>query len=181
MHTSSRPFALLCLLVAGACNSFAADPAPDAKSRTDAGDASATDAGDASLAPMATIRCGAIACPATTKCCLPLDQGDASCVDRNAVCAPGFAELLCSSPSACQPDEACCVTAQRNEGQTAFDIARSFCVAASACPDQNLQRSLCDLGVSAHCPGKACKPYTHDIDEQMQDLPLNPAGYATCQ
>jgi hypothetical protein len=182
----------VCLLVAGACNAFGSDPSADGKSMPDAtdgggggGDSGASgdagDAGDAGLATTATIRCGTIACPASTKCCLPLEQGDAGCVDRNAVCGNGFAELLCSSPSACQPNEACCVASQRNSGQTAFDIARSFCVTESACPDQNLQRSLCDLGASSQCPNRACKPYVHDIDDTMQDLPLNPTGYATCQ
>ena len=103
-------------------------------------------------------------------------------MDRGAVCGSDFGELLCSSPAACKGGETCCVTAERNGGQTAYDIARSFCVAASACPDGQLQHALCELGASEQCAGgKACKPYLRDSSDEPQELDVNPAGYATCQ
>jgi hypothetical protein len=181
-----RPFAVVLLSVVGACGSFgeddsggdtnAPDGAPPADGAT-AADGSTVKDGSTT----ATIRCGNVACPASKKCCLPLDTGNAGCVDRGAVCGAGFGELLCSSPAVCNANEVCCVTVERNSGQVAFDITRSFCVAATACPDQKLQHSLCDLGSSDQCPGKACKPYVHDINDQQQDLDVNPSGYATCQ
>jgi len=181
----SRILSVLAFCVAGACGSFGdgnTDGKTDAEPVKDGGatpaDADATSP-DAS-APIATIRCGTIACPASTKCCLPLESESPSCVDRSAVCGAKFGELLCSSAAGCSAGEVCCVSAERNDGQTAFDIARSYCVAASACPDGNLQRSLCDLGEAAQCPGKSCKPYLHDTNGP-QELDINPPGYATCQ
>lgn len=158
-----------------ACGAFGADSTPGGGDTNDA-QPSAADAGSST----ATIRCGSIACGATQKCCLPADDSDAGCIDRGAICAAGLGELLCSSPTSCKSGDVCCVTAKRNAGQTGFDIDRAFCVAASACPDGNLQRSLCELGAADQCPGRACKPYLHDTNGP-QDLEISPAGYATCQ
>lgn len=172
----------------GACSSFDEDASSSSGSSGAAvpeagpGDAAAAgEAGDAGVTPPASIRCGDTVCPSTRKCCLPLEKGDAGCVERSAVCGAGFGELTCSDPTACGAGEVCCVAAERNAGQTGFDIKRAFCVAASACPDQNLQHALCELGVSAHCPGRACKPYTDDVNDLKQNLSVNPTGYATCQ
>jgi hypothetical protein len=163
-----------------ACGAFGSDTPTSGAEMPDAR-ASAADAAEGG-STTARIRCGSAACAATQKCCLPADGRDAGCVERSGVCAAGLGELLCSSPAACNSGEVCCVTSQRNGGQTGFDITRSFCVAASACPDQKLQRSLCDLGTADQCPaGKACKPYLRDVNDLNQDLDINPAGYATCQ
>lgn len=178
------------LSIVAACGAFGEDgptgssesPDAGADAEADAGDAATTADGPASHAPT---RCGEISCPAGTKCCLPLDRGEPSaaprCVERSAVCGADYGELLCSSPDSCKTGEVCCVTAERNGGQTAFDIKRSFCVSAAACPDQDLQHSMCELGVAEHCPGKACKPYLTDVNDAQQSLGVNPSGYATCQ
>jgi hypothetical protein len=166
-----------------ACGAFGSgdtgnEPPADA-GVTKAADADATTSDGGS--PITTpIRCGTITCPATTKCCLPLEGDSPSCIDRTAVCGARFGELLCSGGAGCETGSVCCVSAERNSGQTGFDIVRSYCVTASACPDGNLQHSLCDLGEAAQCPGKACKPYRVDSNGP-QSLDVNPTSYATCQ
>lgn len=179
----SRILSVVSFGLAGACGSFgdgnpsSEPPQADAGATSPDADAQSPDAGTTT----APIRCGDVACPASTKCCLPLETDSPKCVDRSAVCGAKFGELLCSSAAGCKSGEVCCVSAERNAGQTGFDVTRSYCVVASACPDGNLQHSLCDLGDGAQCPGKACKPYVHDINDVNQDLDINPSGYATCQ
>jgi hypothetical protein len=185
-----RLVSVFTLSAAAACGAFTADEKTHDPLPTDDGgarDAATPPPGDGSATPVdggpptnATIRCGTAACPSTQKCCLPLGEGAPSCVRRDAVCPAEHGELLCSNPLPCNAGEVCCVTAERNAGQTSFDISRSFCLQASACQDQNLQHSMCDLGTN-QCPGKACKPYLRDTNDAMQDLDVNPTGYATCQ
>jgi len=174
------------LLVVAACGSLTGssdDPAPPPATVPDAsadGGIAAADAGtDAAPAP---ILCGTVLCQAPAEqCCLPLDQGSARCVARGTPCPTGFGTLQCSSPTSCKTGEVCCVVPERNAGQTAYDLARSFCSPAASCPDGPLQRQLCDQGANEQCPGRACKPYLHDVDDTQDEKPVNPTSYYTCQ
>jgi hypothetical protein len=169
----------------GACSSFSGDGGSSggADGAAAADDAAASDARDETSPPSTTpTRCGdSVSCPAASKCCLPLDDSAASCVAPATPCGAAHGELLCSSAAGCSAGQVCCVNAERNAGQTEFDILTSYCVAANACPDQDLQRRLCDLGSSNQCaPGLSCKPYKTDT-ENGEQKPVNPLGYATCQ
>jgi hypothetical protein len=146
-------------------------------------DAGTTDAGGSSPdAAQAPILCGEILCQAPAEqCCLPLAVGDAGCVKRGTPCPAQFGTLQCSSPASCKAGEVCCVVPERNGGQTAYDLTRSFCSPAASCPDQPLQRQLCDQGANEQCPARACKPYLHDVSDQQDDKPVNPTSYYTCQ
>jgi hypothetical protein len=168
--------------VAVACGAFSSEPPQPPAPLADAAPAPAPDAGPDAPAATVPIRCGYRTCPADGVCCLPLDRDlDAGCIERGAVCGPRHGELRCSDPTACGAGEVCCVTATRGAGQQTFEITRSFCVAAAACPDAELQHQLCALGEGAQCPGRACKPYLRDVNGQKQDLDVVPTGYAICQ
>ena len=127
------------------------------------------------------LRCGGIACTTPQKCCLP-NASDRSpeCVSSNQVCGMGVGELLCSDSAACPSGNVCCLSAERNGGQTGFYISRTYCTASAACSDGPLQHVACRLD-SPQCPARTnCKPYRSDTNGP-QTLPVDSEGYATCQ
>ncbi len=162
--------------VISACGSFGSTGKGE---EPDGGQADAAATTDAAIT--APIRCAETMCAATTKCCLPLEGGQPSCVERNAGCPNGFGELRCSSAAGCATGEVCCLNAKRDSGQQGFGIAQAFCVTASKCPDGDLQHSLCDLGDRTQCSGgKACLGYLEDT-EGTETKKVNTTGYGTCQ
>jgi hypothetical protein len=181
--------------VVAACTSFSgqSDPAPasgDAAATSDAAASPDAAAPDAAAPDAATdeggvtshiIRCGGSSCNTPEKCCLPFYAGDAGCVPSPNVCGTDIGELLCSDRDACQAGEVCCLKADLNSGQTGYVIASTFCVAESACADGPLVHAACRLGAQNHCGiNKSCMPYVKDTNGS-QPLPVDTAGYATCQ